>query len=479
MRVHRLPVRWRLTLWYATLFALILALFGGVLFFGLRERLYAGFDEQLRDQAAVTLAAVRFEGDTPVLQATPGGEQEGEYLLRLLNRGGVIVFDNAAALGGVLLDREAVDAALAGRMTLSLVTADDGKTLRLLTMPVQRDGEDGPIVGVLQFGLDRNELDEVLDQVRSTLAVAAPLALLAAAAVGYVLAGRALAPVSAITRLAAAISGQDLRARLHLDLPDDELGQLARTFDGMLDRIEDAFERQRRFTGDAAHELRTPLSLLRSRLELTLVRTRTTAEYEETLQEAETDVARLTGLVNTLLTLARADAGQLPLERAQFDLAETVAAVREQYDPLADERGVVLTSDTEATPLVADEDLLVQVLVNLLDNALKHTPPGGRVVLGCRREGLCARLWVADTGIGIPAEHQVRVFDRFYRVDAGRARTAGGAGLGLAICRAIAQSHRGTIGLTSRAGHGTRVELALPAQLDADMAQCPVAMAHT
>ena len=101
------------------------------------------------------------------------------------------------------------------------------------------------------------------------------------------------------------------------------------------------------------------------------------------------------------------------------------------------------------------------------------------MVLGCRREGLCARLWVADTGIGIPAEHQVRVFDRFYRVDAGRARTAGGAGLGLAICRAIALAHEGTIGLTSRPDHGTRVELALPAQLDADMAQCPVAMAHT
>lgn len=469
---RRLPVRWRLTLWYAALFALVLALSGGVLFFGLRERLNASFDEQLRDQAAVILATVRIEGETPTLQATPGGEQEGEYLLRLLDGNGAILTDNSAALGGVPLDRAAVDAAMAGQMTLALVTTSDGQTLRLVTMPVHRNGEDGPIVGVLQFGLDHGELNEVLDQVGSTLMVVAPLALLAAAAVGYVLAGRALAPVSAITRLAAAISGHDLHARLNLDLPDDELGQLARTFDGMLDRIEDAFERQRRFTGDAAHELRTPLSLLRSRFDQTMARPRTNAEYEETILEAQTDVARLTGLVNTLLTLARADAGQLSLEYAPIDLAESVVAVREQYEPLAEEAGVVLVSDTAPTPLVADEDLLVQVLVNLVDNALKHTPPGGRVVLGCRREGPCVRLWVIDSGAGIPAEHQARVFDRFYRVDPGRSRAVGGAGLGLAICRSIAEAHGGTIGLSSRPGHGARIDLVVPAEPDVSEARC-------
>jgi heavy metal sensor kinase len=278
-----------------------------------------------------------------------------------------------------------------------------------------------------------------------------------------VLAGRALAPVAAITALAAAIGGQDLRARLHLALPDDELGRLARTFDGMLDRIEDAFERQKRFTGDAAHELRTPLSLLRTRLELSLARPRTNEEYRETITEAEADVERLSGLVATLLTLARADAGRLSLERSHVDLAETVAAVGEQYALTAAEAGVTLAREAVSTPLVADEDLLLQVLVNLVDNALKHTPAGGQVTIGCRPDGADVRLWVEDTGVGIPEEHQARVFDRFYRVDTGRARAAGGTGLGLAMCHAIIAAHGGSIALGSRGGHGTRVEAILPA----------------
>jgi heavy metal sensor kinase len=458
-----MPVRWRLTLWYAAVVALILILFGGALFVGLRQQLYAGFDEQVRDQAAATLATVHFVGGEPALGATRGGEQEGEYFLRLLDPSGRVLFDNGDALGGVPFDRDAAAAALAGRTSLTSLSADDGEVLRIATVPVYRNGEDGPIVGALQFGLGRNDLDGVLAQLQAALLLATPVALVAAAAAGYVLAGRALAPVAAITALAAAIGGQDLRARLHLALPDDELGRLARTFDGMLDRIEDAFERQKRFTGDAAHELRTPLSLLRTRLELSLARPRTNEEYRETITEAEADVERLSGLVATLLTLARADAGRLSLERSHVDLAETVAAVGEQYALTAAEAGVTLAREAVSTPLVADEDLLLQVLVNLVDNALKHTPAGGQVTIGCRPDGADVRLWVEDTGVGIPEEHQARVFDRFYRVDTGRARAAGGTGLGLAMCHAIIAAHGGSIALGSRGGHGTRVEAILPA----------------
>jgi signal transduction histidine kinase len=170
----------------------------------------------------------------------------------------------------------------------------------------------------------------------------------------------------------------------------------------------------------------------------------------------------MTALVGTLLTLARSDAGKLAVERAPFDLADTVRLVLDQYAPVADETGITLRDETAPAPLVADEDLLMQLLINLIDNALAHTPPGGSVVAGCRPDDGWIHLWVGDTGEGIAAEHQDRVFDRFYRIDAGRSRDRGGTGLGLAICKAIAEAHGGAIGLESRLGSGTRVEVVLP-----------------
>ncbi len=463
MSGFRLPVRLRLTLWYAALLAATLALVGIILVVSLREHLYADFDDKLTSQAAITLATVQVRNGVPDLAAQAVEEQAGEYFLRLLDARGAVRADNGSALGSVPLDRQAVAAAFAGQTTIDSAAVGDNESLRIVTLPVRRNGDSGDVVGVLQVGLDRQDLDDILNEFATTLGLLAPLALLVAVAGGYFLAGRALAPVAAITDLAADIDARDLDARLDLDLPNDELGRLARTFDAMLARIEDAFERQRRFTGDAAHELRTPLSLMRSQIDLALTRPRSPEEYREALRDLDGDLERMTGLVASLLSLARADAGRLPIERAPFDLAETIAATLEQYRPFADDAGVALRDESVATPLVADEDLLVQVLVNLIANAVAHTPPGGVVTVGCRRVDMSARLWVSDTGHGIPIEHQARVFDRFYRVDVGRTRASGGAGLGLAICRAIAEAHGGTILLNSRPGHGAHVEMALPA----------------
>jgi signal transduction histidine kinase len=170
---------------------------------------------------------------------------------------------------------------------------------------------------------------------------------------------------------------------------------------------------------------------------------------------------RLTGLVGTLLALARSDAGQLPLDRAPVDLSTTIALIVEQYAESAEQAGVALTSDTVPTVTMVDEDLFIQVLVNLVDNALAHTPRGGTIVIGCRRAE-AVRLWVTDTGSGIAPRHQARVFDRFYRVDEGRSRVQGGNGLGLSITRAIVEAHGGTIALASTPGVGTQVEIVLP-----------------
>ena len=462
MITRRLPIRWRLTLWHAVLLAVAMALFSGTLYVFLRQQLYDSLDEQLLEQAAAVLAAVQFDDGRPRLKATTVDGADGEYFLRLLDTESRTIRDSGDSHAGMPVDDDVVGSVLAGETAYSTGLDDAGETIRMISLPVRAEEADGAAVGVLQIGLDRDELDEPLAGLLHALALAGPFTLLFSAIGGYLLAGRALAPVSTVTDLAERIDPRDLGARLNLDLPNDELGRLARTFDDMLARIDDAFERQRRFTGDAAHELRTPLSLMRSQVDLALARPRSVAFYQDALQRLDGDIDRMSGLVSTLLTLARADAGQLALDRVPFDVADTVELVVEQYTPITAEASIALRSEPATAPLVADEDLLVQVLVNLIDNALSHTPAGGVVTVGCGMGNDHIRLWVVDTGEGIAPEHQDRVFDRFYRVDAGRTRERGGTGLGLAICRAIVEALGGSISLASVPDRGTRVDVLLP-----------------
>jgi signal transduction histidine kinase len=230
----------------------------------------------------------------------------------------------------------------------------------------------------------------------------------------------------------------------------------------MLERIELAFERQRRFTADAAHELRTPLALMRSQIDLALANRRTPEEQRQALVDLGSDVDRLGRLTGALLTLARGDAGGLTISRETADLAELLDLVAEQYAPLAAERDIRIDLDVEPLEIDADSDLLIQVLANLMDNALRHAPDGSVIQLGCRAEGDMARLWVSDEGPGIPAEHLSQIFERFYRIDSGRDRARGGAGLGLAISRMIVVAHGGTIGFERAEPGSTRVACLLP-----------------
>lgn len=459
-RLAHLPIRLRLTVWYTILLAGVLVLFGTALWIGLRIRLAGAFDDQLREQATLTLATVEVQGTTIALDPPqPAVSQRDDSFVRLIDHNGRIVSDTSRAMGDVPLDEGDIAAALTGTTRLSSERVGN-RTFRVASVPVLASND---VAGVLQVGMARSELNEVMDELLVAILIAAPAALVVSAGGGYLLARRALDPVDAIARTAGSIGGgRDLHARLNLDLPDDELGRLAATFDGMLDRIEAAFERQRRFTGDAAHELRTPLALMRGRIDLARARRRTIEEHEATLDGLDSDLARLSGVVGALLLLARSDTGRLAIEREPFDLASTVRRVADQYTETAAAAGVTLRLSTTPTPFEGDEDLLVQVLVNLVDNALAHTPAGGTVTIGCRTDGLTVHLWIADTGKGIAAEHQTRVFDRFYRVDSGRVRATGGAGLGLSTCRAIVEAHDGTISLTSTLNEGTRVEAVLP-----------------
>jgi signal transduction histidine kinase len=289
-------------------------------------------------------------------------------------------------------------------------------------------------------------------------ALSAALVLAASA----LLAGRLLRPVAALTDTAAAIArAREFGRRVPTGRRRDELGHLAATFNGMLDSLEAAYRQQQRFVADASHELRAPLTVILANLELLERQPGLPAsERQEALQEAARETRRLVRLVADLLALARADAGT-PQRRQRVELDRVLVEAFGQMRQLAGGRGLTVEA-LEPVLVGGDADQLRQLLLALIDNALKYTPPGGRVALGLRRRGRWAEVTVQDTGIGIDPEHLPHVFERFYRADPARQSDPGGTGLGLAIARWIAEQHGGEVVLASEPGRGTTATVRLP-----------------
>jgi heavy metal sensor kinase len=279
---------------------------------------------------------------------------------------------------------------------------------------------------------------------------------------GWLVSARILRPVAAISATASAISATNLSGRIGMDKVDRELAELAGVLNAMFDRLEAAFERQTRFTADASHELRTPLAIIRSHAELALARPRSGEEYREALEACLRAAGRMTGLVNGLLTLARADAGRLDLQRQPVDLRRVVEENVALFRPLAEKKGVSLVADLAPAVVTGDAGGLGQVVTNLLSNAAQYNRPGGEVCLRLGVSDGAAVLSVADTGCGIPAEDRPHIFERFYRVDKARSRAQGGSGLGLAICKSIVEAHGGTIDFETEPGRGSTFWVRLP-----------------
>jgi heavy metal sensor kinase len=286
--------------------------------------------------------------------------------------------------------------------------------------------------------------------------------------VGAWIARRALQPVAdIITEVREITDGRTLHRRLPVPMVRDELTRLAETLNEMMSRLERSFAALRRFTADASHELKTPLTVLRSGVERAL-RTEglprdTLATLEETLQE----VNRMTELVDALLTLARADEGRAPLHREPVDLRAIVEEAQETGELLAEQAGVTMEVRAPDEPVIVpvDRTRVRQLLLNLLTNAVKYTPPGGSVSVELARDDGRVIIAVTDTGVGIAPGDLPHIFDRFWRADTARTRTGErpGAGLGLAICKWIAEAHGGTIDAASRPGRGSRFTVTLPA----------------
>lgn len=316
-------------------------------------------------------------------------------------------------------------------------------------------------------------IDTILDRVRRALFIVIPLMLVAAAVGGYFLARRSLAPVSAMGARAAAITASSLHERLPVATPHDELADLARVINGLLDRLQASFEQQRRFMADASHELRTPAAVLKTETDVTLSREhRTESEYRDSLQVISNASTRLTKIVDELFLLARADAGHLIVRREPIYLEEVVHDAVRAVQPLAEQAAVQLElTHVIDAPFLGDADMLGRLVLNLLDNAIKYSPPRTLVDVSMSATATTYHIAVRDSGNGIPAEAQGRLFERFFRVDSARSRAQGGstsgAGLGLAIARHIAEAHRGTVALIESRPGRTEFRISLPRDGDA------------
>jgi two-component system heavy metal sensor histidine kinase CusS len=319
---------------------------------------------------------------------------------------------------------------------------------------------------VIQVAFDRSEEEKILGEFRGRILPLLAVSLLICVAVGFEIARRGMKPVARISETAGRIRSTTLGERLPAGEFPAELAALARTFNEMLDRLQESFDRISRFSADIAHELRTPLGNLRGEVEVTLGKARSAEEYQETLSSFLEEAARLSRLIESLLFLARADHPETQIQRERLDVAQVLAGVREFYEAAAAESGVTLGMEAGAPlPAELDRPLLQRAVGNLVENSLAHTARGGRVTLAASRDNGKVRIEVADTGCGIAAEHLPRVFDRLYRVDRSRTAATGGTGLGLAIVKSIAELHGGSAEISSEVGKGTKVLLTLPAEM--------------
>jgi two-component system OmpR family sensor kinase len=483
-------VRVRLTLWYTGLLALFLVLLSLITYFIFWQSTLQRTDSNLAELSEAFLSTVHAEMlDNPGADATKSATQEAIVEHRFRDHVFAVIDDKGNLLtSSEDLPNEKVPSGLLTSGAFQRLVADSGGVER--RFETLKGGRSGYRTFVRKFPLkgrtytlailqSLHPQNEMLEEVRQTFAWVIPIAILLASAGGYFLARKSLAPVMAMSDQAGRISAENLHERLPIHHAKDELGRLAASFNDLLERVDQSFERQRQFMSDASHELRTPAAILRGESEVALSRAeRPAEEYRESLGVLHAEAQRLTKIVEDLFTLTRADAGQYPLSPQEFYLDELAGECTHAARSLALAKQITLTCELpEDLPVRADEALVRRMILNLLDNAIKYTAAGGRVTVTCERSGNEYALSVTDSGPGIPADLQARVFERFFRADKARTRSedgGGGAGLGLSIARWIAEAHRGRLILARSDANGSTFTALLPAQVAAASEVAPL-----
>lgn len=464
-----MSLRLKLTFLYSGVLALILLVFGSLVYFFLERNLAAEADRAVVAIAEDLLSSVKIVGPQPlrhvVLPNVDVFAAPNTYI-QVLDRYGVVVAQSLN-LGGQSMPLTEGTLHQVARGTSFYETVMSGRqSLRIYNHPLIIDNQ---VIGVLQVGRSMGPTYDALTRLRYLLLFGSGITLLCTATLGWFLAGQALRPIDRITEAAAAIQqARDLTSRIPYIGPRDEVGRLAETFNHMLERLHRAYREleeaeavQRRFVSDASHELRTPLTTIRGNVELLKKMGDTDPETRaEALEDISTEAERMSRLVADLLALARADAGFAPV-MGPVDLGALLEEISRQAGLLAGDVEFVMDGAAlEGVVVNGNADYLKQLFLILLDNAFRYTGPGGIVKVEGRRHDGWAEVAVRDNGIGIAKEELPKIFDRFYRAD--KSRQSSGTGLGLAIARWIIDQHGGTIDVTSKPGEGSTFTVRLP-----------------
>jgi heavy metal sensor kinase len=459
-------LRFRLIIWYAGLLTGVFLLFGIALYQVLRGYLENSLAQTLTrrsEQIAVSLLAnidktgERFVAEQITARYAP---ENYDRFIRITRPDGSVLYASGQTAG--------FDPAGLRPLAVSAVRGDFAQTVLLSdgnglldTVKVFQTSEGRRFL--IESGGPMAPIETILSHFLLWLLIGVPLLGLTSVGGGFFLVGRALAPVVQIARSAERITLHNLNERLPLTNTGDELEQLSLALNRMIVRLNDAFEHNRRFLADASHELRTPLAALRGEMESVVEQARTLPELADRAGSALEEVDRLAKIVDALFAISRLDAGEAQQEWARFDVARLVASTTEQMSLLAEDKGLIVDcSVPDNVNVEGDRARIKQVVVNLLDNAIKYTPPGGSIHLKVHAREEKAVIEVADTGIGIPAIALPHIFERFFRVDKARSRDAGGAGLGLAIVKSICLAHGGQVYVESTEHQGSRFRVELP-----------------
>jgi two-component system heavy metal sensor histidine kinase CusS len=465
-RGKRKSIAWLLSVWYAGSAFFLLAAGTGFLYFALARSFDRENTEYLTEKTRTLETLLR---EHPGQQATIQWEVEGESLahpsIRVLSRvlgpDGKVRVETAGMAADLPPEAfpAAVDLKTPDPDTREIRTRN-GRTYRLVAIKTGGLNRSGAGPYTLQVAVDLSFEQDLLGGYRIKLWIVLGIGLIASSWIGRRIATRGLRPLGEISETVRRIRSTNLREHVPLDRMPSEVQELASTFNDMLDRLGDSFERLSRFSSDIAHELRTPLNNLRGEIDLALSKQRSPAEYVDLLGSLSEECEQLNRLIDSLLFLARAEQPAMQINREALEIGDELRLVRDFYEPTAGEAGVAMTVEApQPLSFRLDRTLFQRAVGNLVQNALSHTPAGGQVQIKAHNGAGQLVITVSDTGAGITEEHLPRVFDRFYRADPARTRNSGGCGLGLPIVQSIARLHGGNAAIASEVGRGTKVTL--------------------
>lgn len=460
-------LRFRMTMWYAGLLLAALVMFGLTVYFGLQRHLNVEMNESLTrqaqtigDEVLVNVAARGTKYAATEIDESYEPEVNGGFI-RVTRQNGSLLYRSQSPRDGSFDASLVAEALGPDRQGFKPRLVDAGGN-SVVVQGLRYDTPAGEKF-LIETGAPYHVIASQLRSLRLALMLGIPVFLVAAMIGGLILVRNSLEPLRAITEKAERISSENVSQRLPVPKTGDEVERLSLSLNRMIQRLQESIQQISRFSADVSHELRTPLTILRGELETMAQQRSRDAESLEMIGNSLEEIDRLTRIVDQLLTISRLDAGQAGIGKECVNLSELAVSTADQMRLLADEKKIAIRFSAEsAVNVIGDRLRLKQVLVNLLDNALKYTAEGGAVELIVRAESGRALLGISDNGIGIATEQVPFVFDRFYRTDKARTRTTGGAGLGLSIVKAIATAHDGRVSLSSKEGEGTTFWVDLP-----------------